>query len=278
MLDEKVRGIVNNPDKVAELTRREVLELLEDARRVLEKETRLIELPTVGQTIFVGDTHGDFEATKIISRRYFGNDRRFVFLGDYVDRGRDSAANINYLLCFKLTYPDKIILLQGNHEGYGVLKFYPSDFWEAVGEELRGVYEKVLLELPLVVSIGSIIGLHGVLPDIKTLPDVNRIKIGGEEWKQVTWGDWQEVDGDYLQIDGYTGRPQFGREYFDRLMKRFGKSVLIRSHQPGAPSVMYDNRCLTIFTSHAYVSARNIAIADSADDIQTVDELGIELI
>ena len=278
MLEEKVREIVDNPDKVTELTRRELLELLEDTRRVLERETKLIELPASERTIFVGDTHGDFEATKIASRRYLRNGGKLVFLGDYVDRGKESSANINYLLCLKLAYPDKLFLLQGNHEGYGVFKFYPSDFWEAVDEELRGIYEKVLLELPLVVSVGNIIGLHGVLPDIITLSDVNRIEIGGEEWQQVTWGDWQEVDGDYLQIDGYTGRPQFGREYFDRLMKRFGKNVLIRSHQPGAPSAMYDNRCLTIFTSHAYVSARNIAIADSADDVQTVDELGIELI
>lgn len=278
MLEKKVREIVENPDKVAELTRREVLELLEDVRRVLEKETRLIELPASERTVFVGDTHGDFEATKVTSQRYLRNGGKLIFLGDYVDRGRDSVANINYLLCLKLAYPDKLFLLQGNHEGYGVFHFYPADFWEAVDEELRGVYEEVLLELPLVVSAGSIIGLHGVLPDVKNLSDINGIEIGSEEWKHVTWGDWQEVDGDYLQIDRYTGRPQFGKRYFDRLMKQFGKNVLIRSHQPGAPRVMYDNRCLTIFTSHAYVTARTIAIADSADDIQTVDELRIELV
>ena len=143
---------------------------------------------------------------------------------------------------------------------------------------MRDVYERVLLKLPLVVSTGDIIGLHGALPDVKTLSDINRIQIGGEEWKQVTWGDWQEIDGDHLRVDRYTGRPQFGRRYFDRLMKQFDKSVLIRSHQPGAPQVMYDNRCLTIFTSHAYVPTRTIAIADLEGGIKTTDDLLIELI
>lgn len=278
MRDKKLTEIVDNPDKIIELTRNEVRELLEDAGQVLAKETRLIELPTSGQVTFVGDTHGDFEATKIASQRYLGNDKKLVFLGDYVDRGGDSTANVNYLLCLKLACPDKLFLLQGNHEGYGVFHFYPADFWEAVDEELREVYERVLLKLPLVVSTGSIIGLHGVLPDVRNLSDMNCIEIGGEEWKQVTWGDWQEADGDYLQADRYTSRPQFGRGYFERLMKQFAKNVLVRSHQPGAPRVMYNKQCLTIFTSHAYVPSRTIAIADLADDVKTVDELRIELI
>ncbi len=278
MLNEKVREIVEDPAKVSGLTRTEVDELLEDAQRVLEKEPKLIELPASGQTIFVGDTHGDFETTKIAVKRYLGDGRRLVFLGDYVDRGRNSEANINYLLCLKVAYPANLFLLQGNHEGYGVLQYYPADFWEAIDEELREVYEKVLLKLPLVVSTGNIIGLHGALPDIKTLSDMNRIQMGSEEWKQVTWGDWQEIDGDHLRVDRSTGRPQFGRRYFNRLMKQFGKNVLIRSHQPGVPQVMYDNRCLTIFTSHAYMPTRTIAIASLADEIKIVDDLRVELI
>ena len=50
------------------------------------------------------------KATKIASTRYLRDDGKLVFLGDYVDRGRDSAANINYLLCLKLAYPDKLFL------------------------------------------------------------------------------------------------------------------------------------------------------------------------
>ena len=59
-------------------------------------------------------------------------------------------------------------------------------------------------------------------------------------------------------------------------MERLGKSILIRSHQPGSPRLMYDNRCLTIFTSYAYMPLRTIAIADWAKEINTAHDLLIE--
>ena len=278
MQDNKIQEIARTPEAVSELTTKETRELLDRAEKTLNKEPKLLEIPAKGQTVFVGDTHGDFDATQTIVKRYLSSDKKIVFLGDYVDRGEDSRANINYLLCLKLAYPANLFLLQGNHEGYGVFRFYPADFWEAADQELRQSYERVLLKLPLAVSTGNIIALHGALPDIGTLGDIAKIQPGDKAWQQAVWGDWQETTGDYLGIDAYTGRPQFGREYFDRVMKRFNKSILVRSHQPGSPRLMYTNRCLTIFTSHAYMPLRTIAIANWEAEINTANDLLIESI
>jgi hypothetical protein len=278
MEDKRVREIARTPDMASGLTPKETRELLEQVEKTLDKQPRLLEIPDKGQTVFVGDTHGDFDATKTVVGRYLGGDRKLVFLGDYVDRGEASMANINYLLCLKLAYPARLFLLQGNHEGYGIFKFFPADFWEATEPELRALYEKVLLKLPLAVSAGNIIALHGALPDIGALSDIDQIQPGGEAWQQIVWGDWQETSGDYLGIDAYTGRPQFGRGYFDRVMKRLNKSILVRSHQPGSPRLMYDNRCLTIFTSQAYIPLRTVALADWAEEINTASDLLIESI
>jgi hypothetical protein len=61
-------------------------------------------------------------------------------------------------------------------------------------------------------------------------------------------------------------------------MKRYQKQVLVRSHQPSAPLMMFNKSCITIFTSHAYLPIRTIAIADLEKEIRTSEDLVLERI
>jgi predicted MPP superfamily phosphohydrolase len=263
------------------MTREEIKELLNQAEKRFASEAKLIQLDS-GRVIFVGDTHGDLDATEKIIRKYLKAEHKLVFLGDYVDRGPASLENINFLLAQKIEHPHSLYLLMGNHEGYAVVSFYPADFWERLDAGLRQRYSEVLSKLPLAVSTpNGIIALHGALPDVSALEDINRIKLGSAEWHQITWGDWQERSGKFLGTNPYTGRPQFGRGWFKEIMSRLGKNVLIRSHQPDAPSIMYDRKCLTIFTSSAYrhyVSERTIASVDLRRVVKNMDDIRIETV
>ncbi|MGB5925548.1 MAG: metallophosphoesterase family protein [Dehalococcoidia bacterium] len=263
------------------MTREKIKELLNWAEKKFASEPKLIQLES-GRVIFVGDTHGDLEATQKIIRRYLKPENKLVFLGDYVDRGPASLENINFLLEQKSEHPDSLHLLMGNHEGYAMGSFHPADFWEALDTELRQRYGEVLSKLPLAVSTpNGIIALHGALPGVSRLEDIARIKPGSAEWHQITWGDWQERVGKSLGIDPYTGRPQFGRGWFNEIMSRLGKNVLIRSHQPDAPPTMYGKRCLTIFTSSAYrhyISERTIALVDLKKPAKSADDIEIEVV
>ncbi|HEC80878.1 MAG TPA: hypothetical protein ENI42_00415, partial [Thermoplasmatales archaeon] len=112
-----VDEVIANPDSVTRLTEEEVEECLNYVIPLFRKEKALCELN--GKTIvFVGDTHGDFETTKAVIKRFFDTDH-LVFLGDYIDREPirwGAIYNIIYLLFLKQRYPEKIILLKGNHE------------------------------------------------------------------------------------------------------------------------------------------------------------------
>jgi len=225
-------------------------------------DRKLIEIKKAKKVIFVGDTHGDLEASQKVIKDYLKEGNIIVFLGDYVDRGQKSKENLDFLLEVKAKKPNQIYLLQGNHEDHHILKFYPAEFWESLDETDYEKYSSIVKKFPLAVVTDDIITLHGVLPDVKSLAEINKIKLGSEEWRQITWGDFEDEKGDYLGIDPFTGRSQFGRDYFLKMMDRFNKKVLIRSHQPTSPLFMFDNRCLTIFTSSAYTRERTIAIYD----------------
>ena len=244
-------------------------------------EQKLIEIKEAKKVVFVGDTHGDLEASQKVIKEYLKPGNKIIFLGDYVDRGPSSIQNLNFLLEIRAKNSDKVYLLQGNHEGHRILKFYPAEFWESLDREEYEKYCSIVEKFPLVVVAGNIIALHGALPNVPrtvlgTLNRwINQIKLGSEEWMQITWGDFVDEPGEDLGIDVFTGRPRFGRDYFFKLMERFNKKASIRSHQPDAPPFMFDDKCLTIFTSSAYARERTIAIADLEKPIRTAKDLEI---
>lgn len=268
-------------------------ENFEKIKKILEKEPKLIEIKTkeIEKIIFVGDTHGDFDASQKVIKKYFGPKNIIVFLGDYVDRGPQSKENFDFLLEKKIEFPGQIYLLQGNHEAYHILEFLPADFWQGLSNEEYQNYCLIAEKLPLALATEEIIALHGGLPDIENLQEINKIKVGGlgyselrmagrafNPWFQITWANFIEKKGEFLGINPLTGRPEFGKDWFFKIMERFKKKVLIRSHQPTAPLFIFDDRCLTIFTSSAYKRERTVAILDLKKDIRDAKDLEIRRI
>lgn len=252
------------------------LELFVELRKLLKHESRLVRLPEDKTVVFVGDTHGDREATEEVLRRFFDGKHILVFLGDYVDRGPDSAENLRILVEAKLAHPERIVLLMGNHEAWAVAPFSPADFWH----ELPPAEEKFLAEtltfLPLCAHHpAGILALHGALPDVGELAEINAISLGSANWRKITWGDW--VDGPGYWIDpGVFGRPAFGRDYFVEVMDRLGLRVLVRAHQPNAPLFMFEDRCVTLFTSQAYgPGPRRVAVVRPSRKIRSGRDLQI---
>jgi serine/threonine protein phosphatase 1 len=74
------------------------------------------ETKTQGRLLAVGDIHGCLDQLKTLMTQVAPKlADRVVFLGDYVDRGPDSAGVIDYLIEFNRIFPSTCFL-RGNHE------------------------------------------------------------------------------------------------------------------------------------------------------------------
>lgn len=242
---------------------------------LLVHDGRLIRLPSQGKAVFVGDTHGDFDATEEVFRRYSKPGYTLIFLGDYVDRGDQSKENLLFLFKRKREAPEQVFLLMGNHEAYCLRPFSPADFWESLSPNEYASLSEIFQSLPFAaVTENGLIAVHGVLPDVNEVAEINNIQLCSPPWDQLTWGDFVNMPGEF--IEDYGGRPTFGEDYFERVMKQLNKNVLLRSHQPLAKPVLFDGRCITLMTSLAYSPIRTIAIADlEKPTIATVEDLEI---
>ena len=80
-----------------------------------------------GSTNFnvIGDVHGQYyDLLRIFEYGGFHPESNYLFLGDYIDRGKQSIETIALLLCYKIKYPENFFLLRGNHECAQINRIY----------------------------------------------------------------------------------------------------------------------------------------------------------
>lgn len=71
-----------------------------------------------GRTFVVGDIHGDLDALRTLLSRLppLDADDTLVFLGDYLDRGPDSAGVVAHVRDLEQNAASRVVCLRGNHE------------------------------------------------------------------------------------------------------------------------------------------------------------------
>lgn len=108
-------GYTGKASKSLCLKNAEITAICLTAREVFLNQPTLIELsPPVK---IVGDVHGQYsDLIRLFEMCGFPPAANYLFLGDYVDRGKQSLETILLLLCYKIKYPENFFLLRGNHE------------------------------------------------------------------------------------------------------------------------------------------------------------------
>jgi serine/threonine-protein phosphatase PP1-1 len=130
-------------------------------------------------------------------------DTRFVFLGDFVDRGYFSLETFTLLMCLKAKYPDRIVLVRGNHESRQITQVY--GFYEecqqkygnaSVWKACCQVFD--FLVLAAIVD-GTVLCVHGGLsPEIRTIDQIRVVARAQEiphegAFCDLVWSDPEDI-------------------------------------------------------------------------------------
>lgn len=155
--------------------------------------------------IICGDIHGQFYDLKELFRT--GGeipDSRYVFLGDYVDRGYSSVETFEYLLVLKVLHPGHITILRGNHESRQISANY--GFYEEITKKYGNAnawkyFTEVFDYLPISAIIeGKIFCIHGGLsPSISAIDQIRllnrRVEIPQEgAFSDLMWSDPEDIE------------------------------------------------------------------------------------
>lgn len=106
-----------------------------------------------------------------------GKDKKILFLGDYVDRGIRGVEVLIYLMVLKINYPNKVIMLRGNHESRNMTETFTFRE-ECIYKYDQEVYDSFMdmfdsFPISSVVN-GLYLCMHGgISPELYEVEDLN---------------------------------------------------------------------------------------------------------
>ncbi|ORY87895.1 Metallo-dependent phosphatase-like protein [Protomyces lactucae-debilis] len=116
-------GYTGKATKSVVLKNAEIVAICAAVREILLSQPALLELSAPVK--IVGDIHGQFtDLIRLFEMCGFPPSANYLFLGDYVDRGKQSLETILLLMLYKIKYPENFFLLRGNHECANVTRVY----------------------------------------------------------------------------------------------------------------------------------------------------------
>ncbi len=270
----EVRG--SRPGKQVNLLEAEIRGLCTSAREIFMHQPVLLELEAPIK--ICGDLHGQyFDLLRLFEYGGFPPDSNYLFLGDYVDRGKQSLETICLLLAYKIKYPENFFLLRGNHECASINRIYGfyDECKRRFNIKMWKKFQDVFNVLPFAAVVDEkIFCIHaGLSPDLNTPEQIKRIMRPTDVPDagllcDLLWSDPEADIAGWAENDrgvSYT----FGADVVSKFLQKHDFDLIVRAHQVVEDGYEFfaDRQLVTIFSAPNYCGE-----FDNAGAVMSVDE------
>lgn len=249
------------PNKQVQIPETQIRSLCHLSREIFLEQPMVVEL--AAPVNIVGDIHGQYEdMLRHFDKCGFPPDTNYLFLGDYVDRGKRSLETICLLLAYKIKYPKNFFLLRGNHECASINRIY--GFYDECKRRYNIKLWKTFTDcfncLPIAALVEeTIFCMHGGLsPDLQEMSQLNNLErpLDVPDHGLICDLLWADPDED---ITGWGENDRgvsytFGGDVVLDFLKKHNLTLIARAHQVVEDGYQFfQKRCfLTLFSAPNY--------------------------
>ncbi|KAL9682397.1 hypothetical protein QQ045_014194 [Rhodiola kirilowii] len=279
LVDDIIRRLLEGKTgrvaKQVQLNEAEIRQLCVASKEIFLSQPNLLELEAPIK--ICGDIHGQFpDLLRLFEYGGLPPSSNYLFLGDYVDRGKQCIETICLLLAYKIKYKENFFLLRGNHESASINRIY--GFYDECKRRFNIRLWKTFTDcfncLPVAALIDDkILCMHGGLsPDLKNLDQIRNIARPVDIPDHGLLCDllWADPDKD-IQGWGENDRGvsyTFGPDVVVEFLKKHDLDLICRAHQVVEDGYEFfaHRQLVTIFSAPNYCGE-----FDNAGALMSVD-------
>lgn len=239
---------------------------------------------TTSPCSLVGDIHGQYyDLLNIFTLFDDCSKKKYIFLGDYVDRGKQSLHTYLTLCVYKILFPNNIFLVRGNHEVRNlrsglrdeINETYKNNYvYDIVTETFYGLLVGVIIDARILCVHG------GISPGCVTISRMQKIdrfsKNIDPSFNDIMWSDPYKHAG--FKVSNRGAGWLYGSDVIKRFLMINNLRYIVRAHQLAVKGYSFhfeDSNVVTVWSApnYMYICKNKASVLEFTGGMVIKDEM-----